>query len=135
MSDLQKMGLGVFAGAPPNIKSAVMDAKGRIWLFECRKSHLTPNHRSWVSDIETAFYFHSGSNNADNWQDSAIDRSDIEIEAFNKEVERLMSRLGRAMKNETGTRFTAGEVQTLMLTSIGQSAAMCLHYSEEDRNA
>lgn len=60
------------------------------------------------------------------------DKDRAEIHAFNKEVERLMARLGRAMRDNTGTRFTAEEVQTLMLTEIGQSAALCLHDSEED---
>lgn len=60
------------------------------------------------------------------------DKDRAEIDAFNKEVERLMARLGRAMRSNTGTRFTAEEVQTLMLTEIGQAAAMCLHDSEDD---
>ena len=64
----------VFNDARPEVKSAVMDLLGRIWLFECTRSHLTPNHKSWVSDIETAFYFHSELNDATDWQDSAIDR-------------------------------------------------------------
>lgn len=64
----------VFNDAKPEVKSAVMDLLGRIWLFECTRSHLTPNHRSWVSDIETAFYFHSELNDATDWQNSAIDR-------------------------------------------------------------
>lgn len=69
----------VFDGALPQIKSAVMDSDGIVWLFECLKKHLTPNHRSWVSDIETAFYFHSGMHDATDWQNSAIDRAVIEI--------------------------------------------------------
>lgn len=64
-----------------------------------------------------------------------IEKDKAEVEALNKEIERLMARFGRAMKNKTGTRFTAEEVQTLMLTAIGESAAICLHYSEEDREA
>lgn len=63
------------------------------------------------------------------------DKDKAEIDALNKEIERLMARFGRAMKNKTGARFTAEEVQTLMLTSIGESAAMCLHHSEEDYEA
>ena len=64
----------VFKDAPPAVKSAVMDSRGMVWLFECTKKHLTPNHRSWVSDIETAFYFYSGVHDATDWQNSAIDR-------------------------------------------------------------
>lgn len=50
---------------------------------------------------------------------------------YNKEVAKVMIKLGRAMKNKTGTRFTADEIQTLMLTSIGEDAAIFLHFSEE----
>lgn len=64
----------VFYGAPPEVKSAVMDSKGRIWLVECKKEHLTPNHRSWVSDTETAFYYHNSASDASNWKISAINR-------------------------------------------------------------
>ena len=64
----------VFQDASPAVKSAVMDSQGRVWLFECAKSHLTPNHRSWVSDIETGFYYHGGGFDATDWQNSAIDR-------------------------------------------------------------
>lgn len=64
----------VFEGALPAVKSAVMDSQGRVWLFECTKSHLTPNHRSWVSDIETGFYYYGGGFDAKDWQNSAIDR-------------------------------------------------------------
>ena len=64
----------VFKDAPPEVKSAAMDSSGAVWLFECTKQHLTPNYRSWVSDIETDFYFHSGLHNPTNWQASAIDR-------------------------------------------------------------
>jgi hypothetical protein len=64
----------VFKGALPVVKSAVMDSRGIVWLFECDKKHLTPNHRSWVSDIETAFYYHSGVYDASDWENSAIDR-------------------------------------------------------------
>lgn len=64
----------VFEGALPEIKSAVMCSRGRVWLFECAKSHLTPNHRSWVSDIETGFYYYGGGFDATDWQNSAIDR-------------------------------------------------------------
>lgn len=64
----------VFEGALPEIKSAVMCSRGRVWLFECAKSHLTPNHRSWVSDIETGFYYHGVGYDTTDWQNSAIDR-------------------------------------------------------------
>lgn len=67
-----------FEGALPAVKSAVMDSKGRVWLFECVKAHLTPNHRSWVSDIETGFYYYGGGFDATDWQDSAIDREPTE---------------------------------------------------------
>lgn len=63
-----------FKDASPAVKSAVMDSQGRVWLFECTKDHLTPNHRSWVSDIETGFYYYDAGFDADGWQDSAIDR-------------------------------------------------------------
>lgn len=63
-----------FEGALPAVKSAVMDSQGRVWLFECFKAHLTPNHRSWVSDIETGFYYYGGGFDATDWQNSAIDR-------------------------------------------------------------
>lgn len=63
-----------FEGALPVVKSAVMDSQGRVWLFECVKAHLTPNHRSWVSDIETGFYYYGGGFDATAWQNSAIDR-------------------------------------------------------------
>lgn len=63
-----------FEGALPVVKSAVMDSQGRVWLFECVKAHLTPNHRSWVSDIETGFYYYGGGFDATDWQNSAIDR-------------------------------------------------------------
>ena len=65
-----------FKDASPAVKSAVMDSQGRVWLFECTKDHLTPNHRSWVSDIETGFYYYGGGFDATDWQDSAIDRAD-----------------------------------------------------------
>lgn len=67
----------VFKDAHPDVKSAVMDAEGRVWLFECKKKHLSPNHRSWVSDIETAFYYADTAPawlDVSNWQNSAIDR-------------------------------------------------------------
>ena len=64
----------IFKGEPAKIKSAVMDSQGRVFLFECNKKHLTPNHRSWVSDIETGFYFYGGGFDATDWQNSAIDR-------------------------------------------------------------
>lgn len=64
----------VFEGALSEIKSAVMCSRGRVWLFECAKSHLTPNHRSWVSDIETGFYYHGVGYDTTDWQNSAIDR-------------------------------------------------------------
>ena len=69
----------VFEGALPEIKSAVMCSRGRVWLFECAKSHLTPNHRSWVSDIETGFYYHGVGYDTTDWQNSAIDRVVIEV--------------------------------------------------------
>lgn len=69
----------VFEGALPVVKSAVMDSQGRVWLFECVKAHLTPNHRSWVSDIETGFYYYGGGFDATDWQNSAIDRGVIEV--------------------------------------------------------
>lgn len=82
MSDLREgmkqLTQEVFRNAPPAVKSAVMDSQGMVWLFECAKSHLTDNHRSWVSDIETAFYFHSGVHDATDWQNSAIDREPTE---------------------------------------------------------
>ncbi|KAA0929507.1 hypothetical protein FQ082_01945 [Psychrobacter sp. ANT_H56B] len=64
----------VFKDALPEVKSAAMDWRGVVWLFECAKNNLTPNHRSWVCGIETAFYFHSLFNDSTNWQSSAIDR-------------------------------------------------------------
>ena len=63
-----------FDGALPAVKSAVMDSQGRVWLFECAKAHLTPNHRSWLSDIETGFYYYGGGFDATDWKKSAIDR-------------------------------------------------------------
>lgn len=56
-----------------------------------------------------------------------------EIEAFKKSVNKIMSRLGKAMENETGIRFTSEEIQTLRLTDIGESAAMFLFWSKEDK--
>lgn len=64
----------VFEGALPAVKRAVMDSQGRVWSFECTKEHLTPNHRSWVSDIETGFYYYGGGFDATDWQNSSIDR-------------------------------------------------------------
>ena len=64
----------VFKDAPAKVKSAVMDSQGRVWLFDCVKAYLTSNHRSWVSDIETGFYYQGGGYDATGWQDSAIDR-------------------------------------------------------------
>lgn len=63
-----------FKDALPSVKSAVMDSQGRVWLFECTKEHLTPNHRSWLSDIETGFYYYGGGFDASNWQNSKIYR-------------------------------------------------------------
>ena len=63
-----------FKDALPAVKSAVMDSQGRVFLFECVKKHLTPNHRSWASDIETGFYYHGAGFDATDWQNSAIDR-------------------------------------------------------------
>lgn len=83
----------LFKDAPPSVKSAVMDSKGDIWLFECRKKHLTANHRSWVSDIETGFYFHSGAHNANGWQDSAIDK-DLLGEFSDDEIAELKRKYG-----------------------------------------
>lgn len=67
----------IFIGTPPEVKSASMDAKGRIWLFECLKKHLSLNHQSWTSDIETAFYYADTAAvwlDICDWQNSAIDR-------------------------------------------------------------
>lgn len=64
----------VFEGFSPKIKSAVMCSRGRLWLFECAKSHLTHNHRSWVSNIDTGFYYYGRGFDATDWQNSAIDR-------------------------------------------------------------
>lgn len=72
----------LFENAPPDVKSAVMDSRGLIYLFECRKKHLAPNHRSWTVDAEAGevgFYEYSGLyiplDNPEGWQDSAIDRA------------------------------------------------------------
>lgn len=72
----------VFEGALLAVKSAVMDSKGRVWLFECTKEHLTPNHRSWVSDIETFFYYHSGGFDASDWQNSATNKEVKQVSNF-----------------------------------------------------
>lgn len=74
MRQVTQVTQAVFGGALPSVKSAVMDSQGRVFLFECNKSHLTPNHRSWVSDIETGFYFYRDGFDATDWQNSAIDR-------------------------------------------------------------
>ncbi|WIF21987.1 hypothetical protein [Shewanella phage vB_SbaS_Y11] len=71
---MKQLTQAVFDGALPVVKSAVMDSQGRVWLFECVKAHLAPNHRSWVSDIETSFYYYGGGFDATDWQNSAIDR-------------------------------------------------------------
>lgn len=64
----------VFKDEPAKIKSAVMDSQGRVFLFECAKSHLKSNHRSRVSDIETGFYYYGAGFDATDWQNSAINR-------------------------------------------------------------
>ena len=71
---MKKLTQAVFKNALPQVKSAVMCSQGQVWLFECTKRHLTPNHRSWVSDIETGFYYYGGGFDATDWQNSAIDR-------------------------------------------------------------
>ena len=64
----------VFKDAPDRVKSAVMDSQGRVWLFECTKEHLAPNHRLWVSDIETGFYYYGGGFDTTDWQNSAVNK-------------------------------------------------------------
>jgi len=49
------------------------------------------------------------------------------VQEYRDAVQKLMVRLGRAMEKGTGTSFSASEVQTLSLTSLGEDAATCLH--------